>query len=295
MFELVPNPERTRQPMQRFAVQIKGDKPQPLFRGRHFEIPAEKLSFPCVRGAGNHIRSQHSVFSDGPSEAAPGADILEIYLPRFLASIDFSNNSATINFTAEDELEDSPEGMDRFIKKLSHIADTHSYVKQLEPREYEKEDVIKLITARCESISEAIQTGTLLHDTRDRISRKILTELEDLCEGTLLLNGLRYYGSVSLRTAWELALLDIKTKFLATFLQGLRYIGLRVPEEGQYERLMLKYYGFLWKIRAYLREFHGLALLNNLEKIPRESTMKTSSTTGFWQRPSSLRPIPGTA
>lgn len=159
--------------------------------------------------------------------------------------------------------------MDRFIKKLSHIADTHSYVKQLEPREYEKEDVIKLITARCESISEAIQTGTLLHDTRDRISRKILTELEDLCEGTLLLNGLRYYGSVSLRTAWELALLDIKTKFLATFLQGLRYIGLRVPEEGQYERLMLKYYGFLWKIRAYLREFHGLALLNNLEKFPK--------------------------
>lgn len=86
-----------------------------------------------------------------------------------------------------------------------------------------------------------------------------------------MLNGLRYYSVINLRVAWELALMNIETKFLSTFLQGLRYIGLRVPEKGQYERLMLKYYGFLWRIRNYLKEFHSIYVLINLEKFPRET------------------------
>lgn len=69
-------------------------------------------------------------------------------------------------------------------------------------------------------------------------------KLKDLCEGTLILNSIYLCGVGSLRVAWEVALTDIDTKFLATFLQGLRYIGIRVPDDGQYERLMLKYYGF---------------------------------------------------
>lgn len=57
---------------------------------------------------------------------------------------------------------------------------------------------------------------------------------------------------------------------MSTFLQGLKYIGLRVPEDGQHERLMLKYYDFLWKIRKHLKEYHHLEVLGNLEKFPRE-------------------------
>ena len=90
-------------------------------------------------------------------------------------------------------------------------------------KEYDKTDIERLIVNRRENISEAIDTGNLLNYTRDKISRKILTELNDLCRGTILLNALRFYESTNLRVAWELALLNIETKFLATFLQGLRY------------------------------------------------------------------------
>ena len=269
MFELVPKPEHSRQPKQRFAVQIKGTNHARFSRDGTLKYQLKSLAFPAYVAQEITLDPSVLFLVIDPRKRHQERVFWKYISPRFLASIDFSKDTATVDFTVEDEIEDSTEGIDQFIEKLSHIADAHSYVKQLEPREYEKEDVLKLITARCESISEAIQVGTLLHDTRDRISRKILTELEDLCKGTLLLNGLRYYDSVNLRTAWELALLDIKTKFLATFLQGLRYIGLRVPEEGQYERLILKYYGFLWKIRAYLQEFHGLSLLGNLETFPR--------------------------
>ena len=84
------------------------------------------------------------------------------------------------------------------------------------------------------------------------------------------MNGLRFSQPMGLRTAWEIASTDISTKFLATFLQGLRYIGLQVPDDGQYERLLLKYYDFLWKIRKYLKDFYRLDVLSNLEKFPRE-------------------------
>ena len=55
---------------------------------------------------------------------------------------------------------------------------------------------------------------------------------------------------------------------MASFYKGLRYLGRRIPDEGQSERLMLKYYDFLWRIRKYLKECHNISILNNLEKFP---------------------------
>lgn len=40
------------------------------------------------------------------------------------------------------------------------------------------------------------------------------------------------------------------------------------PEEGQSERLMLKYYDFLWMIRNTLQSDFGISVLSNLEKFP---------------------------
>ncbi len=143
-------------------------------------------------------------------------------------------------------------------------------MSQMEAKEYDEYDIKRLISDRCEKISEAIETGNLLNQSRDRISKKIFTELSDLCNGTILFNALRFYESINIRVAWEIAVQDINTKFLATFLQGLRYIGLRVPEEGQYERLLLKYYNFLWRIRDYLKKVHNICVLENLELFPLE-------------------------
>ena len=54
-------------------------------------------------------------------------------------------------------------------------------------------------------------------------------------------------ASPTLPLAWERSLLNIETKYLGTFLKGLQYIGKRIPDDGQSERLMLKYYDFLWR------------------------------------------------
>lgn len=268
-FELVPNPDKSRRPKQNFVVQIKGTTTARISQDGVVKYQLQSLAFPAyvatevtldpgilflVLNSGK--RNQERVF-------------WKYISPQFIASIDFNKDTAIIDFTIEDEIENTDESVNEFVKKLDYISDTHSYMKQLEAREYTTEDVTKLILARCENITDAIKTGTILNYTRDKLSRRILTELDDLCKGTLMLNGLRYYSTINLRVAWELALINIETKFLSTFLQGLRYIGLRVPEDGQYERLMLKYYGFLWKIRKYLYDVHSLRVLENLEDFPR--------------------------
>ena len=152
------------------------------------------------------------------------------------------------------------------------VASRHSFVKQLESTLFTKDGAIRGIISNAEQISEAIERVEVLNDSRDNVSKIILNRLDDLCSSVLLLHAYsKGYDMPSLRLAWEIALMDINTKFLCTFLQSLRYIGRRIPEEGQTERLMLKYYDFLWQIREYLREIHSINVLENLEKFPRDN------------------------
>lgn len=269
-FELVPNPTVSRRPKQNFVVQIKGTTSARITKDGMIKYQLQSLAFPAYVAKEITLDPSILFLVLNPGMRDCERVFWKYISPQFITSINFENDSATITFTEEDEIKNSEEAVNRFVDALDNIADTHSYLKQLEPREYTLEDVKNMITARCEDISEAIEMGMILNYTRDKISRKILTALDDLCKATLMFNGLRYYNSINLRTAWEMALMNIETKFLATFLQGLRYIGLRVPEEGQYERLMLKYYGFLWKIRKYLTDTYNLSVLENLEKFPLE-------------------------
>lgn len=269
-FELVPNPEISRRPKQNFSVQIKGTSIEKINAEGVFKYQLQNLAFPAY--IADSVTSDPGILFIVLNAGKRGRErVFWKYMsPQFIASINFDQDSKVIDFTSEDEILNTDESVNEFIKKLDHIADTHSYMSQMETKEYDRVDIERLIVNRCENISEAIDTGSLLNYTRDKISRKILTELNDLCRGTILLNALRFYETTNLRVAWEMALLNIETKFLATFLQGLHYIGLRVPEDGQYERLMLKYYSFLWKIRDYLQKACGIRVLGNLEKFPRK-------------------------
>lgn len=92
--------------------------------------------------------------------------------------------------------------------------------------------------------------------------------MNDLCISALLLNAMKDgYQSPNAGFAWEYSLLRANTKYLGNFYRGLQYIGRRVPEEGQAERLMLKYYSFMWQIRQSLYENYGITVLQNLEKF----------------------------
>lgn len=269
-FELVPNPENSRQPQKRFAVQIKGTSVAHIAKDGKVHYQLKDLGF--LAYVATEITMDPSIlFLVLNPESRNQRRVFWKYISdSFLASVDFNHDSTTIIFGTEDEIENTDEAVDAFVKKLDAIADTHSFVKQLESREYSKEDIIKLVRTRCDNISETIITGVEFGQTREQISRRLLTQLEDVCVGTLILNGLLWYTNVNLRTAWELAIMSVDTQFLAAFLQGLRYIGLRVPEDGQNERLMLKYYGFLWRIRKYLNDYHGLFVLENLEAFPQK-------------------------
>ena len=93
--------------------------------------------------------------------------------------------------------------------------------------------------------------------------------LYDICYSVLILNAYHIgYKDVNERLAWEISRLNINTKYLSDFMTGLKYKGIRIPEEGQSERLMLKYYNYLWEIRKFLKDKFDMSVLNNLESFP---------------------------
>lgn len=269
-FDLVPDPNHSRRPIQQFSVQIKGTTQYSIGQDGSVKYQLQSLAFPAYIAM--EVTSDPGVLFVvlDPGDRRNRRVFWKYMSSSLLAAIDFEHDSVTITFNREDEIKDDNESIAEFVNKLVAISDTHSFMKQLSTREHNADDIKRVVSVRCQNISDAIEMGSVLNLSRDNISRKILTELTDLCQGTLVLNGLHFYRPIGLRAAWELATLNVDTKFLATFLQGLKYIGLRVPEDGQNERLILKYYDFLWKIRKYLREYHGIDVLGNLEKFPRE-------------------------
>lgn len=268
--DLVPDPNYSRRPVQQFSVQIKGTTQYSIGRDGSVKYQLKSLAFPAY--IATEVTSDPGILFVvlDPDDRRKRRVFWKYMSASFLSSIDFGNDSMTISFNETEEIKDEEGAIDIFVAKLAMISETHSFMKQLSTREYDIDDIRRVVTVRCQNISDAIDVGSILNQSRDNVSKRILTELSDLCQGTLVLDGLRFCRPIGLRTAWEFASLDVDTKFLATFLQGLNYIGLRVPEDGQHERLMLKYYDFLWRIRKHLWDYHGIQALGNLEKFPRE-------------------------
>lgn len=173
-FELVPTPEVSGQSKQNFIVQIKGTTTARISRDGIIRYQLQSLAFPAYVATEVTLDPGILFLVLNPGKRNQERVFWKYISPKFISSIDFNNNSATIDFTIDDEIKNTDESVNEFVKKLIYIADTHSYMKQLEPREYTKEDVMKIIVARCENISDAIETGTLLNYSRDKMSRKIL-------------------------------------------------------------------------------------------------------------------------
>ncbi len=131
---------------------------------------------------------------------------------------------------------------------MDQVVDTHLFLSKLDKDYLTKEDALKIVHYRCEEISMEIESVSVHPDLRDAISRKIVRALYDLCHSVLVLNAIQLgYTDINQKLAWEVSMFKAETKYLYNFLRGLKYIGIRIPEEGQSERLMLKYYNYLWK------------------------------------------------
>lgn len=267
-FEFISNPDVSRRPKQNFFVQIKGTSVYTEKDGI-IKYSLKSLAFPA------YICDNVS-FDPGilfvvldPDQRGSQRVFWKYMSVDFINSINFDQDSMTIAFSANEEILNTDESVAAFCEKLEMIIDQHSFINQLDSRNYTRRDVEGIIAVCDTEITESIERLDIFNDTRDGVSRRILRRLDDLCSAALLLNAIDAgIDTPTLPLAWERSLLNIETKYLGTFLKGLQYIGKRIPDEGQSERLMLKYYEFLWQIRKSLKEKYEIDILSNLEKFP---------------------------
>ena len=264
-FELVSNPNESRRPMRNFFVQIKGSTSAIISSDNVVKYQLKDLAFPAF--AVCEVTADPCILFVvlNPGKRGDEKVFYKYMSIQFLQTINFDNDSTTIEFTSADEIFNTDTSINAFAEELISIADRHSFVKRLELTEYTSKDILNLIKTCDEQLCEDIER--ISYDSRDQVSRRMLTKLDDFCSATLLLNNLGG-DRTTLGLSWEHALTNMRTRFLSDFLQFLRYIGRRIPEEGQPERLMLKYYDYLWQMRKYLKEQFNIEVLKNLEKFP---------------------------
>ena len=267
-FEFVPNPDLNRRPVQSFHVQIKGTHDYTEKDGI-LKYSLRSLAFPAFIAINVTLDPGILFVVLDPDERGNKRVFWKYMSVDFINSLDFNKKSATISFSADEEIFDTEDSMISFCKKLESIVARHSFVNKLSEKELCKSEIDKIIVACDKHITSGIDLIDDPEYTRDDVSHYILPRLYDMCRSALLLNSLRLGNAqTNLQLAWEQALLKVETKYLATFLKGLKYIEDREPDEGQSERLMLKYYNFLWQIRDFLYKEYGMSVLHNLEKFP---------------------------
>lgn len=267
-FEFVSNPEISRMPEQNFIVQIKGTSCY-TEKDDIISYSLQSLAFPAYI-AGEVTLDPGILFVVLNPEVRGKKRVFWKYMsPKVIYSIDFEKDSTTIKFDIEDEIKDTDESVSKFCEKLQEIEKTHLFLNKLRNEVLTKEDAIKIIKRRCEDISSEINRFKIEGKSRDYISNRIVNGLYDLCYAVLILNAIKLgYEDVYERLAWELAQFNVETKYLCNFLKGIKYVGSRIPEDGQAERLMLKYHSYLWEIRRFLRNNYNIKVLDNLEGFP---------------------------
>ena len=268
-FEFVPHPDISRRPEQNFFVQIKGTHQQKERDGK-IVYQLKSLAFPAFIYATVSLDPGILFLVTDPDERGEERVFWKYMSTEFVHSIDYSKDSCIVEFGLDDEIKYTDESIDQFCEKLEKIVEHHSFVSNLDKRGYTRKDIQSIMEECSIRISDCIANFDIYNETRDDLSKNMLRMLKELCVAALLMNALSIkVEEMSLQLAWEYALLDIKTKYLAYFYKGLDYIGYRTPEIGQSERLMLKYYDFMWKIREMAKQKFNIDILENLEEFPR--------------------------
>lgn len=267
-FEYVADPDVSRRPKQNFFVQIKGSHSYREDNGK-IKYSLQSLGFPATMAMDVTLDPGILFVVLYPDERGSERVFWKYMSVDYINSIDFSKGSTTVAFEAEEEIFNTDESIIDFCKKLDRIIEHHSFVNKLSSTQLNLDDIKRIVMACNRSIVRSIDTIESLGATRDEVSQDILPRLYDLCRAALLLNSYNLGCSKpNLQLAYEQAQLDLRTKYLANFLRGLKYIDCRIPEDGQSERLMLKYYNFMWQIREFFNNIYKISILQNLEMLP---------------------------
>nr|QGT49762.1 hypothetical protein Melaina855_1490 [uncultured Candidatus Melainabacteria bacterium] len=267
-FEFVPNPNISKRPKQNFSVQIKGtmncDEKDGIVK-----YNLKSLGFPAYIYTRVTFDPGILFVVFNPNDRGNERVFWKYMSADFVNSINYEQESTTIYFSTDEEIKNTEASINDFCNSLCNIIEHHGFLNQLDDIYYSKEDLVRIIEECNKEICEDINRLDILNDTRDNVSKRLLKRLDDLCKSILLLNLLNENEEkVNIKLAWERAILNIRTKYLAEFYKALKYLGNRIPVEGQSERLMIKYYNFLWQIRKFLKERYNLSILENLEQFP---------------------------
>jgi hypothetical protein len=125
-----------------------------------------------------------------------------------------------------------------------------------------------------QSVDEAIcRNIALLRDERQLLSQNILAQLRNLVEGVAVLLHLgsseREFNYDAIEPALAFVRSKAKFNFLGKFHKLLQKSASHYTLDGDAsERLMLKYYEYLYRVRSLLKDHCGLAVLANLEDFP---------------------------
>lgn len=268
IFEYVPNPSISRRPEQNFVVQIKGTHNYTEKNGV-ISYCLQSLAFPAY--IAYEVTADPGILFIvlNPDIRGEKRIFWKYMSPSFIKTINFEQSSATIKLQPEDEIKDTDESMELFCKKLDQVVDTHLFLNKLDNEYLTKEEALAIIDFRCKEISLEIDSVSANPELRDAVSGKIIRGLYDLCYAVLILNAIKLgYTDINQKLAWEVSQFKSETKYLYNFLKGLKYIGIKIPKEGQSERLMLKYYNYLWEIRSFLKKDFHIEVLDTISKFP---------------------------
>lgn len=146
IFELVPEPGLSRRPVQTFFVQIKGTHNYTEKDGI-VKYSLQSLAFPAFI-ATNTTSDPGILFVVLNPDVKGQKRVFWRYVSvDFINSIDFNKNSATISFTADEEIFDTEESVILFCRKLESIVLQHSFVNKLSEKELCKSEIDKFISA----------------------------------------------------------------------------------------------------------------------------------------------------
>lgn len=267
-FEFVSDPQLSRRPMQNFFVQIKGTHVYRIIDGCvHYSL--KSLAFPAYLCRTVTLDPGILFLITDPDCCGRERVFWKYMSATFLNSIDYDKESATLTFTSDEEIQNTDESVAAFCKKLEGIVDQHAFISRLEKVLYSKKDALRMIQLCNTEICTCIEQMNILNETRDNVSQRLLRRLEDLCTAVMLLDTLgEDTATINVPLAWAYASLSPDIRYLSIFFKELKYIGRRIPEEGQAERLMLRYYDFLWQIRRLLWTKYRVQTLQNLEAFP---------------------------
>lgn len=154
-FEFVPNPDVDRRPKHSFIVQVKGTHSYTETSGE-VKYALKSLAFPAFIATDVTLDPGLLIVVLNPDIRGRERIFYKYMSVEFINSIDFNKESATITFTADEEILNTDESINLFCKKLESVIVQHSFVNKLSEKELDRNEIDKIIVACDKHITSKI-------------------------------------------------------------------------------------------------------------------------------------------